>query len=99
MRSSARCTLEKAELEAAPATITELERNAIHKVMRGRRDVREFLPDPVPADVLRRILEMAHLAPSVGFMQPWNFILISSQEIRQQIKKLFEETNARELAS
>jgi 5,6-dimethylbenzimidazole synthase len=76
----------------------EAEREAIRKVMRSRRDVRHFQSHPVPDDVLRRILEMAHLAPSVGFMQPWNFLLISSPEVRQRVKTLFEEANARELA-
>ena len=46
--------------------------------------------------VLRRILEMAHLAPSVGFMQPWSFILIESLELRRRIKALFEERNEQE---
>jgi 5,6-dimethylbenzimidazole synthase len=76
---------------------TETEREAIYRVMRSRRDVRQFRPDPVPEEVLRRILEMAHLAPSVGFMQPWNFLLLYSLEIRRQVKALFEEANAREL--
>jgi 5,6-dimethylbenzimidazole synthase len=80
------------------ATFTEMERDALHRVMRNRRDVRRFVPDPIPPAVLQRILEMAHLAPSVGFMQPWNFILISSIAVRQRVKALFEETNARELA-
>jgi 5,6-dimethylbenzimidazole synthase len=78
--------------------ISEAEREALHKVMRGRRDIRRFRPTPVPDDVLRRILEMAHLAPSVGFMQPWSFIVIASPELRRQVKASFEETNARELA-
>jgi 5,6-dimethylbenzimidazole synthase len=78
------------------AAITDVEREAIYKVMRGRRDVRHFLPLPLPRDVLRRILEMAHLAPSVGFMQPWNFILISGVDMRRKIKALFDQTNARE---
>ena len=80
------------------AEFAEAERDAVYKVMRGRRDVRHFLPHPIPDEVLRRILEMAHLAPSVGFMQPWNFLLITSPEIRRQVKALFEEANARELA-
>jgi 5,6-dimethylbenzimidazole synthase len=79
-------------------TISDAEREALYKVMRGRRDIRRFRPQPVPDDVLRRILEMAHLAPSVGFMQPWNFILIASAEVRQRVKASFEETNTRELA-
>ncbi len=80
------------------AAFTEQERQAVCKVMRARRDIRHFLPRPVPDAVLRRILEMAHLAPSVGFMQPWNFLLLFSTEIRRQIKAHFEQANARELA-
>jgi 5,6-dimethylbenzimidazole synthase len=76
----------------------EVEREAIYRVMRSRRDIRDFLPEAIPDEVLQRILEMAHLAPSVGFMQPWNFLLIYSAEIRRQVKALFEEANARELA-
>jgi 5,6-dimethylbenzimidazole synthase len=76
----------------------EVEREAIYKVMRSRRDIRHFLPRPIPGEVLRRILEMAHLAPSVGFMQPWNFLLIYSAEMRRQVKALFEGANAREVA-
>jgi 5,6-dimethylbenzimidazole synthase len=79
-------------------SFSEAEREAIYKVMRSRRDIRRFLPQPIPDDVLRRILEMAHLAPSVGFMQPWNFLLIQSTELRRQIKALFEQANERELA-
>jgi 5,6-dimethylbenzimidazole synthase len=77
---------------------SEAEREVIYRVMRGRRDVREFRPDPVPFEVLQRILEMAHYAPSVGFMQPWNFILITSLDIRRQIKQLFQSQNERETA-
>ncbi len=77
---------------------TDAEREAIYKVMRGRRDIRRFVSRPVPDAVLRRILEMAHLAPSVGFMQPWNFLVITSADVRRQVKALFEEANARELA-
>jgi 5,6-dimethylbenzimidazole synthase len=77
---------------------SEAERNAIYRVMRARRDVRQFRPDPIPFEVLGRILEMAHYAPSVGFMQPWNFILITSLDIRRQIKQLFLERNEQESA-
>src|SRR5438270_12920514 len=81
-----------------PDSFSEAEREAIRKVMRDRRDVRRFRPAPVPDDVLRRVLEMAHLAPSVGFMQPWNFLVITSAELRRQVKALFEAVNARERA-
>lgn len=74
------------------------EREAVYRVIRDRRDVRHFRPDPVPPDVLRRVLAAAHHAPSVGFMQPWNFILVGSAEVRQRVKASFEERNRAELA-
>jgi 5,6-dimethylbenzimidazole synthase len=74
------------------------ERETLYRVIRARRDVRHFRPDPVPPDVLGRILEAAHHAPSVGFMQPWNFILVTSEPVRRQVRASFEETNRQELA-
>ncbi|MFG6118020.1 5,6-dimethylbenzimidazole synthase [Thalassobacillus sp. B23F22_16] len=61
------------------------ERDAIYKVIYTRRDIRSFLPKPIEEDVIQRILEAAHHAPSVGFMQPWSYILISSSEIKEQL--------------
>lgn len=84
-------------LDTAMPTFSEAERHAIHRLIQTRRDVRHFLPTPVPAAVLRRILDAAHHAPSVGFMQPWNFILVSSLALRQQVRASFEERNRREL--
>ncbi len=50
---------------------SEAERAAVYKAIVSRRDVRrEFLSDPIPEDVLARILSAAHHVPSVGFMQP-----------------------------
>ena len=74
-------------------TFSATEREAIYRLIRSRRDVRQFAPDPIPPDTLLRILDAAHHAPSVGFMQPWNFILITSPRLRGQIKALFEEIN------
>ncbi|MBI4971927.1 MAG: 5,6-dimethylbenzimidazole synthase [Candidatus Omnitrophica bacterium] len=73
---------------------SEQERDAIYKVIFSRRDVREgFLPKPIPEDVLTRILEAAHHAGSVGFMQPWNFIVIDNVLIKQRVKSIFLEEN------
>jgi 5,6-dimethylbenzimidazole synthase len=88
--------METHKSQVQPAPFTELERAALHRVMSSRRDVREFLPDAVPDEILCRILQMAHLAPSVGFMQPWNFIVISSLKVRGHVKSLFEQANAKE---
>ncbi|KKI94114.1 cob(II)yrinic acid a,c-diamide reductase [Bacillus sp. SA1-12] len=64
---------------------TNEEKEALFKVISTRRDIRTFLTDPVPQEAIVRILEAAHHAPSVGFMQPWNFILIESNEIKEQL--------------
>jgi Nitroreductase family len=56
---------------------SDSERKGLYRAIRERRDVRsQFLPDPIPPEVLVRLLQAAHYAPSVGFMQPWDFILI-----------------------
>lgn len=64
---------------------TNEEQAAVYKAIYNRRDIRSFLPKPISKDVLRRILDAAHHAPSVGFMQPWSFIVISSQETKNRL--------------
>src|SRR6201982_3766176 len=62
------------------------QRDAVYRVIAERRDVRQgFRPDPVPADVLGRVLAAAHQAPSVGFSQPWDFIVITDRARRERI--------------
>lgn len=74
--------------------ITELERDAVYKTIFSRRDVRgQFKPEPIPDDVLKRILTAAHHAPSVGFMQPWDFIVVKNQVVKEKIKLGFEDAN------
>ncbi len=62
----------------------------VFKAIFSRRDIRLFRQDPIPDSTLRRLLEAAHHAPSVGFMQPWNFIIVRSQEVKARVKALFE---------
>ena len=69
------------------------ERDAVYRVLRERRDVRRnFRSDPVPADVLERVLAAAHLAPSVGFSQPWDFVIITDRDRRARIRALAERS-------
>lgn len=69
----------------------DAKRSAIYETILTRRDVRgQFLPDDVPPDVLSRLLTAAHHAPSVGFMQPWSFLVIRKPETKQRIKALFD---------
>ncbi|MBV9379990.1 MAG: nicotinate-nucleotide--dimethylbenzimidazole phosphoribosyltransferase [Streptosporangiaceae bacterium] len=65
------------------------EREAVYRAIAERRDVRRgFLPDPVPEEVLRRVLGAAHQAPSVGLSQPWDFIVITDRPHRERIAAL-----------
>ncbi|MDI4654882.1 5,6-dimethylbenzimidazole synthase [Xanthobacter autotrophicus] len=71
------------------------ERAAIYRCIRERRDVRRnFLPDPVPPDVLARVLAAGHAAPSVGFLQPWNFIVIRESATKEALHAAFTRANA-----
>ncbi len=70
---------------------SELERAAVYKAIAERRDMRHFLSDPVDPEVLSRLLRAAHQAGSVGLMQPWRFIRISSEPLRREIQLLVEE--------
>ena len=83
--------------------INETERDAVYKTIYGRRDIRSFFkPDPVSAEVLARVLKAAHRAGSVGYMQPWNFIVVDDFETRKRVKRSFErerEDAAREFSS
>jgi 5,6-dimethylbenzimidazole synthase len=72
---------------------SESERAAVYRAIFERRDCRRFLPDPLPDAVLARMLTAAHHAPSVGFMQPWNFLLIRSADVRQEIEGAFKRAN------
>jgi len=65
-------------------------RRGVYEAIYGRRDIRTFRPDPIPDDVLARILDAAHHAGSVGFMQPWEFVAIKSMETRAAVRALFE---------
>src|SRR5271170_1202551 len=75
---------------------SEAERRGVYRAIYERRDVRShFLPDAVPDEVLHRILDAAHHAPSVGFMQPWDFIVIRDASVRQAMHRNFETASRR----
>jgi len=75
---------------------SEQEKESFYKAIYSRRDVRSnFTSEPIDTQVLMRILEAAHHAPSVGFSQPWNFILVRNIESRKKIKESFEKEKAR----
>ncbi len=75
---------------------TEEEKRGFYKAIYSRRDVRShFISRPIENDILSKILNAAHHAPSVGFSQPWNFILIKDIKTKKRIKDSFEEEKKR----
>jgi 5,6-dimethylbenzimidazole synthase len=67
-------------------------------LLRWRRDVRHFRPDPLPGDMLERLLDLAHLSPSVGLSQPWRFVVVDDPARRAAVRASFEACNAEALA-
>ncbi|MDA8372525.1 MAG: nicotinate-nucleotide--dimethylbenzimidazole phosphoribosyltransferase [Nocardiopsaceae bacterium] len=67
------------------------EREAVYRAIRERRDVRMgFRADPIPDEVLTRVLEAAHRAPSVGYSQPWDFIVVHDEGVRSRVQELVQ---------
>jgi 5,6-dimethylbenzimidazole synthase len=72
------------------SAFSEAERAALYRAIASRRDIRRFRSEPVAGEVLWRLLEAAHHGPSVGFMQPWNFIVVRDVTIKARVKALFD---------
>jgi 5,6-dimethylbenzimidazole synthase len=82
------------------AGFDESERRAVYRAIRERRDVRRgFLPEPIPDELLYRLLEAAHNAPSVGLMQPWRFIVVRDIAVRRAVHDIFLQANQQAAAS
>ena len=76
------------------------ERAAVYRALRERRDVRVgYLSKPLDDETLYRLLAAAHHAPSVGFMQPWRFIVVRNLALRKAVHGIFEHANAAAAAS
>ncbi|MEB3020368.1 5,6-dimethylbenzimidazole synthase [[Mycobacterium] crassicus] len=80
----------------ADLSFTAQERQAVYRAIAERRDMRRFVPGrTVDPDVLARLLAAAHAAPSVGLMQPWRFVRITDDTLRQRIHALVDEERHR----
>ena len=71
------------------------ERAAVYRAIAERRDMRHFAGGEVAPELLTRLLQAAHQAPSVGLMQPWRFIRITRPELRDAIHGLVEAERVR----
>lgn len=81
--------------EPIPAgAFADADRAAVYRAIHSRRDVRsQFLPEPLDDALVMRLLGAAHAAPSVGLMQPWDFILIRQADTRARIRAAFQAAN------
>ncbi|MEX3929110.1 5,6-dimethylbenzimidazole synthase [Paraburkholderia sp. BR10936] len=68
----------------------EAERAAVYRAIYERRDMRHFAPGPIDPATLARLLDAAHHAPSVGFMQPWRIVRITDHSVREQLHATVE---------
>jgi nicotinate-nucleotide--dimethylbenzimidazole phosphoribosyltransferase len=74
--------------EAAAWGFGDVQRAGVWRAIVERRDIRHFRPDPLPDELVHRLLEAAHRAPSVGLMQPWRFIVVRSEETKTAMQAL-----------
>jgi 5,6-dimethylbenzimidazole synthase len=79
----------------SPHEFPDDKKQGLYDAIYQRRDVRQFKPDPISPNLLGKILHAAHHAGSVGFMQPWNFIVIDDPAIKDKVFKNFVEANNR----
>ncbi|MFA5215146.1 nicotinate mononucleotide-dependent phosphoribosyltransferase CobT [Sulfuricurvum sp.] len=69
----------------------------LQSIISARRDVRgnRYINKPIPPEILEAILHAANCAPSVGFSQPWEFIIIDDSSLRQKVYAEFEKENTK----
>lgn len=94
-------TIKEAKNQPSSQSATETRTNefspekraGFYEAIYKRRDVRHFLPRPIDPATLGRVLDAAHHAGSVGYMQPWNFIVIHEPEIKRNVARIFRKAN------
>ncbi|MGH7114429.1 MAG: nitroreductase family protein, partial [Stellaceae bacterium] len=82
-----------------PPVFDEAFRERLRALLAWRRDVRRFRPDPLPAGMIERLIELAALAPSVGLSQPWRFVLVDDIARRAAVRADFVAANAAALVA
>ena len=81
-------------------SFSDTEKSGVYRAIYQRRDIRkEFLSKKIPKKILMKIIDAAHHAGSVGFMQPWNFIVINDKEVKKKVKSIFHKENGKAKAN
>lgn len=88
-----------ADVQSAPPRFDDGFRAALRELIHWRRDVRRFKTDAVDPELVLSLMELAGRAPSVGFSQPWRFVLVDDPERREAVRASFARANAAALAS
>jgi 5,6-dimethylbenzimidazole synthase len=84
---------------ARPMNFDPAFRERLRDLLVWRRDVRRFRSDPLPEGILEGLIELACLAPSVGLSQPWRFVVVENQAMREAVRNNFAQCNAQALAA
>jgi 5,6-dimethylbenzimidazole synthase len=85
--------------QSQPPHFDDSFRAALGELIVWRRDVRRFRSDPVDPALVLSLIELAARSPSVGFSQPWRFVLVDSAERRAAIRASYQRANAQALAT
>ncbi len=72
---------------------SQSKKEGLYEAIYKRRDVRQFSSKPVPPNTLSKVLQAAHHAGSVGFMQPWNFIVVDDSDVKAKVAENFMQSN------
>jgi nitroreductase len=82
------------DLERLPAEVALERSRAFLALMRTRRSVRHFAPDPVPAELIENAIRTAGSAPSGANQQPWTFVVVTSEETKRALREAAEREEA-----
>jgi 5,6-dimethylbenzimidazole synthase len=82
---------------AAPIFDAVFQRN-FEELLHWRRDVRRFRTTSLEPELVNQLLALADCSPSVGNSQPWRFVLVESESIREDIRREFRRANAAALS-
>ncbi|MEZ0321963.1 MAG: 5,6-dimethylbenzimidazole synthase [Thermus sp.] len=74
------------------------EREAVYRAILARRDIRHFRPDPIPEEVLKRLYQAFHAAPSVGLTKPWAVVEIRERGTKEEVFALHQRARSQERA-
>lgn len=78
------------QFERIPAEESVTRSRDFYELMRRRRTVREFSPDPVPIEIIANAIRVAGTSPSGANQQPWRYVVVGDPEIKRRIREAAE---------